>query len=85
MQSETLYNTNVLSVFYKVRNKSLSNYYFFKGCVDSLCIASAHWLNDILSEQMMFPPRTSLHYPIAFKDAPEWCHKLVSLSSKHYV
>ena len=52
----------------------------FKGCNDGMCVASAHWLNDILSEQKMFPPRNPLHFPVAFKEPPEWCQALVSLS-----
>ena len=31
------------------------------------CIASAHWLNDVLTEQKMFPPRNPIHFPTAFQ------------------
>ena len=34
---------------------------------DEKCIASAHWLNDILTDQKMYPPRRALHFPTAFK------------------
>ena len=50
----------------------------FQAFDDSVCVASAHWLNDVLSEQKMFPPRNPLHYPVAFKETPEWCKGLVS-------
>ena len=44
---------------------------------DTKCIASAHWLNDILAQQKMFPPSNPLHFPTALKETPEWCKKMV--------
>ena len=34
---------------------------------DGKCIASAHWLNDVLTDQKLFPPSNPLHFPTAFK------------------
>ena len=34
---------------------------------DGKCVASAHWLNDVLTEQKMFPPSNPLHFPTAFQ------------------
>ncbi|KAL5459824.1 hypothetical protein EMCRGX_G033205 [Ephydatia muelleri] len=34
---------------------------------DGKCIASAHWLNDVLLEQKVFPPCNALHLPTYFK------------------
>lgn len=40
-------------------------------CIQALeagkCIASAHWLNDVLTDQKMFSPRNPIHFPTAFK------------------
>ncbi|XP_064405411.1 PAX-interacting protein 1-like isoform X4 [Halichondria panicea] len=40
---------------------------FAKAFSAGKCIASAHWLNDVLTQQKMFPPRNALHFPTAFK------------------
>lgn len=38
-----------------------------QALADSKCVASAHWLNDVLTEGKMFPPRSALHLPTAFQ------------------
>ncbi|CAI8019609.1 PAX-interacting protein 1 [Geodia barretti] len=40
---------------------------FAKAYADGKCISSAHWLNDVLTDGRMFPPRCALHFPTAFK------------------
>lgn len=34
---------------------------------DGKCISSAHWLNDVLLEQQLFPPCHALHFPTYFR------------------
>ena len=41
--------------------------YYTQALGEGKCIASAHWLNDVLTEQKMFPPRNAIHFPTAFK------------------
>ena len=52
---------------------------------DGKCIASAHWLNDVLTEQKMFPPSTPLHFPTAFKWQLPGAERYVSLSVVYIV
>ena len=40
---------------------------FLQAFAAGKCIASAHWLNDVLTQQKMFPPTNALHFPTAFK------------------
>ena len=44
---------------------------------DGKCVSSAHWLNDVLSQQKMFPPFDPLHFPLAYQKPPTWCDKMV--------
>ena len=44
---------------------------------DGKCVSSAHWLNDVLSQQKMFPPFDPLHFPLAYQKLPTWCDKMV--------
>jgi hypothetical protein len=46
---------------------------------DGKCIASAHWLNDVLTEQKLFPPSNPLHFPTAFKWLLPGADRYVSL------
>ena len=40
---------------------------FTLALADGKCIASAHWLNDVLMDKKMMPPKNALHFPTAFK------------------
>ena len=48
---------------------------------DGKCIASAHWLNDVLTEQKLFPPSNPLHFPTAFKWLMPGAERYVSSST----
>lgn len=39
----------------------------YQALEDGKCVASAHWLNDVLTDQKMFPPKNPIHFPTAFK------------------
>ena len=49
---------------------------------DGKCVASAHWLNDVLTEQKMFPPSNPLHFPTAFQWQLPGAEKYVSATSE---
>uniref|UniRef100_A0A1X7V386 PAX-interacting protein 1 n=1 Tax=Amphimedon queenslandica TaxID=400682 RepID=A0A1X7V386_AMPQE len=56
------------------KNKNSQTY--TQALSDGKCISSAHWLNDVLSLQRMFPPSDPLHFPLAYQKPPPYCDKM---------
>lgn len=48
-----------------------------KAISDGKRIITAHWLNDVLTAKVMFPPSNPLHLPVPFKDKVNQCRSMV--------